>query len=345
LDQATTRAMARTHFHGWRMGILLGCCINYTMQVLSSPTRKDIDRAHAGHEHLDIGVLSVRNLSRISRKRLCLFILMGLSSIPIHLFYNSAVFYIGANNEYELHAVQLNGNEYNTTYLNNAAYDKIEGNRWLRLYDTSLVSYGRLVLAIDEYHSEIEKKTLTGKPVGWPDVDTAISLNWSQGNVNWTFDQELNIGLINQTNLRNISATDSMSRDWIRMDWLVAQPSSNDTSNNATLSLTFLIIVIVCNTVKLATMLWVVFMERKDYIVTLGDGASSFLELPDPTTERMCILSKPEIVEEVADAPHKMRHNDQLSRLVTQSGKRWTKQYTTYSNALNRDREVGSYFM
>jgi hypothetical protein len=143
-DQAITRSMMKTRFHGWRMGILLGCCMstivlaanitilvvgakrgrgfengfavpmtgmadsmswwssafhllinalstlllaasNYTMQVLSSPTRKDIDKAHAKNEHLDIGVLSVRNLSRIPRRRLLLFIVMGLSSIPIHL--------------------------------------------------------------------------------------------------------------------------------------------------------------------------------------------------------------------------------------------------------------------
>jgi hypothetical protein len=58
---------------------------NYTMQVLSSPTREDIDKAHAKHEHMDVGVLSVRNLTRIPRRRLMLFLLMGLSSIPIHL--------------------------------------------------------------------------------------------------------------------------------------------------------------------------------------------------------------------------------------------------------------------
>jgi hypothetical protein len=58
---------------------------NYTMQVLSSPTREDIDKAHAKHEHLDIGVLSVRNLTRIPKRRLLLFLFMGFSSIPVHL--------------------------------------------------------------------------------------------------------------------------------------------------------------------------------------------------------------------------------------------------------------------
>jgi len=143
-DRTSTRLLSRTRFQGWRMGIILGCCMssivlgvnitvlvvggvrdkgfrngfavpmsglaedvswwssaihivinalstlllaasNYTMQVLSSPTREDVDKAHARNEHLDIGVLSLRNLRRIRRRRLLLFIIMGLSSIPIHL--------------------------------------------------------------------------------------------------------------------------------------------------------------------------------------------------------------------------------------------------------------------
>jgi hypothetical protein len=67
------------------LSTLLLAASNYTMQVLSSPTRKDLDKAHAKNEHLDIGVLSLRNLGRIPRRRLLLFIIMGLSSIPIHL--------------------------------------------------------------------------------------------------------------------------------------------------------------------------------------------------------------------------------------------------------------------
>lgn len=145
-DRTMKGLMAKTPFHGWRMGILIGCFMsslvlgvnvtvlilgatrypgfkdgfavpmsgqaeemswwssaihiginalstillaasNYTMQILSSPTRKDIDKAHAKHQHLDIGVLSLRNLGRIPRRRLLLFILMGMSSIPVHLLW------------------------------------------------------------------------------------------------------------------------------------------------------------------------------------------------------------------------------------------------------------------
>ena len=66
---------------------------NYTMQCLSSPTRKEIDRAHSKGDWVDIGVVSVRNIfGRISRRRTGLWFLLSLSSIPIHLLYNSAIF-------------------------------------------------------------------------------------------------------------------------------------------------------------------------------------------------------------------------------------------------------------
>jgi len=58
---------------------------NYCMQCLSAPTRKDVDRAHARRIWLDIGVPSIHNLRRISKKRALLWTLLGLSSLPLHL--------------------------------------------------------------------------------------------------------------------------------------------------------------------------------------------------------------------------------------------------------------------
>jgi hypothetical protein len=58
---------------------------NYCMQCLSAPTRKEVDRAHATRRWLDIGVPSFRNLRHISRWRLALWLLLGISSLPLHL--------------------------------------------------------------------------------------------------------------------------------------------------------------------------------------------------------------------------------------------------------------------
>jgi hypothetical protein len=63
--------------------LLLGAS-NYCMQRLVAPTRKEIDDAHEKGKWLDIGIPSVRNLFSISKKRLGLWVLLAMSSIPLH---------------------------------------------------------------------------------------------------------------------------------------------------------------------------------------------------------------------------------------------------------------------
>lgn len=81
---------------------LLLSASNYTMQVLNAPTRTDCDRAHAKGDWLDIGITSLRNITRITRPRRVLWILLGLSSVPIHLLYNSAAFKTIDANDYQV---------------------------------------------------------------------------------------------------------------------------------------------------------------------------------------------------------------------------------------------------
>ena len=58
---------------------------NYCMQCLSAPSREEIEKAHANKRWLDIGVPSLRNLRSISWKKVILWWLLGVSSIPLHL--------------------------------------------------------------------------------------------------------------------------------------------------------------------------------------------------------------------------------------------------------------------
>ena len=68
--------------------LMLGAS-NYSMQCLCAPKRREISRAHQKRQWLDIGVPSIRNLRFISRKRAFLWILMGLTSLPFHLLYDT----------------------------------------------------------------------------------------------------------------------------------------------------------------------------------------------------------------------------------------------------------------
>ncbi|KAI1178355.1 hypothetical protein F4777DRAFT_538430 [Nemania sp. FL0916] len=65
---------------------------NFFMQVLNAPSREELDAAHNQGTWMDVGVYSIRNVFKVSAfKRLCWFGLM-ITSIPIHLFFNSTVF-------------------------------------------------------------------------------------------------------------------------------------------------------------------------------------------------------------------------------------------------------------
>ncbi|KAF4466342.1 hypothetical protein FALBO_6791 [Fusarium albosuccineum] len=65
---------------------------NFFMQVLSSPTGTEVDRAHEANHALKIGVPSLRNLFWTSKVKFVCWILFFVSSFPLHLFFNSAVF-------------------------------------------------------------------------------------------------------------------------------------------------------------------------------------------------------------------------------------------------------------
>ena len=90
------------HFAINGMSAILLAASNYSMQVLSAPTRSEIDRAHGKGKWLDIGVQSPRNLGQIAPWRAALWWVLCLSSAPLHLMYNSAFYASIANRSYDI---------------------------------------------------------------------------------------------------------------------------------------------------------------------------------------------------------------------------------------------------
>ncbi|KAI1746713.1 hypothetical protein F4782DRAFT_523606 [Xylaria castorea] len=78
---------------------------NFCIQLQASPTRADVDHVHEHNSWLDIGVPSMRNLRYISRWRLVSCIILAISSLPIHLLFNSAVFQSLTSNDYTIAVV------------------------------------------------------------------------------------------------------------------------------------------------------------------------------------------------------------------------------------------------
>ncbi|OIW32319.1 hypothetical protein CONLIGDRAFT_642048 [Coniochaeta ligniaria NRRL 30616] len=64
---------------------------NFFMQVMVAPTREDIDKAHARSRWVEIGVQSWRNLVYVPKRNAFYWALFAISSVPLHLIFNSCV--------------------------------------------------------------------------------------------------------------------------------------------------------------------------------------------------------------------------------------------------------------
>ncbi|KAF2648042.1 hypothetical protein K491DRAFT_568492, partial [Lophiostoma macrostomum CBS 122681] len=125
------------------MSSILLISSNYAMQILCAPTRDDLDRAHSQNKWLDIGLVSLHNLGYIPRKRVVLFWILACSSVPLHVFYNSAIFSVTAGHDYEVSIVYPSSAPPNWTRFENA--------HWPALYDTQFVAgYGNLALVVTD---------------------------------------------------------------------------------------------------------------------------------------------------------------------------------------------------
>ncbi|KAH6664530.1 hypothetical protein B0J14DRAFT_607897 [Halenospora varia] len=74
-------------------------------RLLLSPTREEVDVAHAQGVWLCIGVTGMRNIKWISSWRVWICGLLFLSSVPLHLLYNSVIFSSSYANDYMAMAV------------------------------------------------------------------------------------------------------------------------------------------------------------------------------------------------------------------------------------------------
>ncbi|KAI8630438.1 hypothetical protein F5Y19DRAFT_46670 [Xylariaceae sp. FL1651] len=65
---------------------------SFFCQVLSSPSRDEVDAVHAKDKALTIGISSLSNLVDVKRVKSISWAFIFFSSIPLHLFFNSAIF-------------------------------------------------------------------------------------------------------------------------------------------------------------------------------------------------------------------------------------------------------------
>ena len=332
--------------------LLLGAS-NYSMQCLSSPTRSEIDKAHGQGVWLDIGVPSVRNLRRLSTDRIVLWWLLALSSIPLHLLYNSAIFSSLSTNMYNIFLVSsdfLDGAPFNVSpmlssevldltlilqgYQNNqTSLVRLENKACLQAYTAPIISANSDLLVVSTYSNS------TNSLLYW-DVDQDSQLirdstvDASGGHAN-----NCSLSILLLTNC-DPSGVINNAQDWsirigngtqLAISYEVVSSPLNETKEIETrvqyclskreeehcklqFSLAIMIVVIICNLIKTICMSSIAWKQDLEPLVTLGDAIASFLDRPDVTTDGSCIAGKTQFIKGRSWGLHLSRWDPKLLR-------------------------------
>ncbi|KAF2716324.1 hypothetical protein K431DRAFT_257778 [Polychaeton citri CBS 116435] len=298
---------------------------NYTMQCLYAPTRADIDRAHSRGTWLDVGVPGTRNLFSIARLRSSLWLLLALSSVPIHLLYNSAIFKSLDANSYDVLVATedflTRGSDANFTLIASAQTGVVsnENRDYLSVNEIQRIEFFQQVFAKDNIWQDGSRfETLSNK-----ECITAYSNAYVSGR-----DHVIAITLDptpdpNATALYyTVGATTSNDNSWIctpkpgvtyhpcndgrnkvqPSDWTLVgkkidhciahiQPSHCKLQ----FSVQILVAVIMCNVAKAVAMGLTLLKQKEATLVTIGDAVTSFLNDPDETTKNRCLMSKVDV--------------------------------------------------
>ncbi|KAF8247747.1 hypothetical protein K440DRAFT_292787 [Wilcoxina mikolae CBS 423.85] len=300
------------HFGINALGTLTLSGSNYTQQALMSPTREEVDWAHNAGNWLDIGVPSVRNMWRgVSRRRALLWWCIGITSLPMHLLYNSAAFSTIAAYNYT-YALTIE-NTLNSTSSPPLTPDKELGwdsmipqiresqvlppenrTKWVflsvkecvRAYNTNFPSKNSDLLVIMHGANTMSNETVRYAS----SIDVAIPQPQSWIGCLGTGGDDDNLCGYNRMASAVLNGGNWTFKGYgqVKECW----SKKMDEVCKLQFSTGILSIVIVCNFVKALCML--LTLCERDFVplVTIGDAIQSFLMNPDPTTAGICHAGK-----------------------------------------------------
>jgi hypothetical protein len=304
---------------------------NYCMQCLCAPTRQEVDVAHSQKRWLDIGIHSVRNLKSINRRRVVLWVLLGASSLPLHLFYNSAVFssisayvapiaavneaYLGnatlkpldatrstisMGNFTDIAAALANDTLANLTTLSNSdcitayaqTYVTSRGTVFLIVDDSANASLANTPAFFgNEYYGSFSDDYCVSDPYQW-----ICQTQWGACLTSYDISPEEVEKLRCSNHIADMRANASNWRP-MGIQYPVKHCLSIEMPEQCRLqfSIHIGVIVVLLNLVKAVLMLLVAFWLREAPLLTIGDAIASFLRQPDPATKNFGLVSKNDI--------------------------------------------------
>ncbi|KAJ9612192.1 hypothetical protein H2200_003789 [Cladophialophora chaetospira] len=305
---------------------------NYCMQCLSAPTRADIDRAHEKGKFLDIGVPSVRNLRNIPTYKMLLWWALGLSSVPLHLMYNSAFYKSLSSNDYGQYLVTqdfvdgvsfgalnysiyqydsgiINPQDIQSSLIGNPdSWERLDNKACIKAYATNFLSNRRqLILVANNQTGHANESVLDTERYSFDEFSFAF--NWI-----CTSDQSLR-DKVDLTPIERagrvpcdsyVNKVVSVADQWSPYDYRVQYCISELVPERCSYSgnVPIVAVVLICNAVKLVVMLFVALRLKDHPLITVGDAVESFLNDNDKTTEGLCLLSRKDVIRAVRSTNH-----------------------------------------
>ncbi|KAL3440941.1 hypothetical protein BJX65DRAFT_17229 [Aspergillus insuetus] len=265
---------------------------NHGMQCLCAPTRKDVDRVHHYGGWLHIGVPSIKNLGHVSGRRAFLWLCLLVSSVPLHLLYNSTVFYTTSAYGYDVFVGRESpvgkslgalGSPSQGTFFarfraaaQNGSLEDLTASECFNAYDTTYqANYGTLILLSDDVQNRSDYYWVTTEDVYTPMKDQ-YPHNW----MCWP-------------DLETCSAAEAARGQWTLRGYTISSCLSQRVPQYCRLqySLPLTIVVIVANLVKAIVLCYMSFSQSDPPMLTTGDAVASFLNKPDTFTVGRCLLS------------------------------------------------------
>ncbi|KAK4031394.1 hypothetical protein C8A01DRAFT_21375, partial [Parachaetomium inaequale] len=257
--------------------VLLVAGANYAFQVLSSPTRGEVDEAHREREWLDIGVPSFRNLRRIQRGRASLAVVVLAMAVLTQVMYNAVIFVSQTAPDFKAAMVS-------ESFLRGATFDDTSNESGLSRPDL-------LTLQQQAARSELVRLSTAGcidQFGGAFETEYAAVLLVANSNV----------PSLAQSDGTGINTIDNLVLDQSSIQYCLAQRAPAPTCQ-VNLDAPLLGSVALLNSIALVATAAVLFKRPSSFrpLATLGDAISSFLEDPDPTTQGVCLLSKTDVLQ------------------------------------------------
>ncbi|KAI0172715.1 hypothetical protein GGR52DRAFT_419276 [Hypoxylon sp. FL1284] len=281
---------------------------SFVMQRIVAPAREDVDKAHHARQQLKIGSLAIMNLSLLGNKRVSVFALLWASSLPIHLMFNSLIVYSSTNAEWPSYVFMLQDGQ----------LDSFESNRSIlaipdeRKYDEmpGFYSYGtmdRLELEAQYLLHQLPPLVDLTLPECIDTFGSGSSETWGDVVLVHSSESEGWVDTLKQPSVITDSYLPTTSTDpwnWMCGGYSKSVCDAQSILTNGTwtvdghivtrclarqlpdlcelnTSLAIMIVVLVCISCKLVSIIFAVALGRNQSLLTIGDAVASFLQDPE----------------------------------------------------------------